>query len=90
MLVEFSYNRENPKSVLSLSLRKKNYKVNTGIPTDKKTFFQLVFHGLKKRSQNAQQGSKTSRWNQEIQGVLLALHLSPDAIIRPVFIPIEH
>lgn len=39
MLVEFSYNRENPKAVLSLSLRKKNYKVNTGIPTDKKTFF---------------------------------------------------
>lgn len=43
MLVEFSYTTgKNPKSVLSLSLKKKNYKVDTGVPTDKKTFFQLV------------------------------------------------
>ena len=64
MLVEFSYaTRKKPKSVLSLSLRKKNYKVDTGAPTDKKTPVLFVFCGLRKRSQEAQQGSKTSKWN---------------------------
>lgn len=78
--------KKKPKSVLFPSLRKKNYKVDTGAPTDKKTSFQLAFCCLRKRSQEAQQGSKTSKWNEEIQQGLLALHLFPSAIMGPVFV----
>jgi len=68
----------------------KNDKVDTGSPTDKKTSFQLVFCGLRKRSQEAQLGRKTSKRNQEIQWHLLAVHLFPNATVRLAFIATEY
>lgn len=63
MLVELSYtNKEKAQVSVIPKSQKENYKVDRGAPTDKKTSLQLVFCGLRKRSQKAQQGSKTSKW----------------------------
>lgn len=50
MLVESSYTtKAKPRSVLSLSLRKKNYQADAAAPTDKKTSFQPVLCSLRRR-----------------------------------------